>query len=236
LRKIFWTSRLLRLCVLSNWLGWFVWKKNNLWSWVRIPRKKYINSILVHFFNSTNSIFQKRLNQHNCLTFLLLPAKKTAKQLPWKSSENIGRPTIKQNPPKNYNKCRLHEQISTIITTFDQNWPVCSSINIIGLRTFREARILKNSSKYRLMFQQSIPRLFPDSDIATYHWPFILIDEQTGQFWSKVVINLIQNRNWKFENCDWFFLINQKVRILNQRRKFINSNLAEISYCSIQIA
>ncbi len=162
--------------------------------------------------------------------------KKTAKHLPWKSSENIGRPTIKQNPPKNYNKCRLHEQISTIITTFDQNWPVCSSINIIGLRTFREARILKNSSKYRLMFQQSIPRLFPDSDIATYHWPFILIDEQTGQFWSKVVINLIQNRNWKFENCDWFFLINQKVRILNQRRKFINSNLAEISYCSIQIA
>jgi hypothetical protein len=59
--------------------------------------------------------------------------------------------------------------------------------------TFPEARILKNSLKYRLMFQQSIPRLLPDSDIATHHWPFILIDEQTGQFLSKVVINKIQN-------------------------------------------
>jgi hypothetical protein len=39
------------------------------------------------------------------------------------------------------------------------------------------------------MFQQSIPRLLPDSDIATYHWPFILIDDQTDQFWSKAVIN-----------------------------------------------
>jgi hypothetical protein len=28
------------------------------------------------------------------------------------------------------------------------------------------------------MFQQSIPRLFPNSDIATYHWPFILIEHR----------------------------------------------------------
>ncbi len=28
------------------------------------------------------------------------------------------------------------------------------------------------------MFQQSIPRLLPDSDIATYHWPFILIEHR----------------------------------------------------------
>ncbi len=38
--------------------------------------------------------------------------------------------------------------------------PLYSSININWPRPFREARILKNSLKYRLMFQQSIPRLF----------------------------------------------------------------------------
>jgi hypothetical protein len=46
------------------------------------------------------------------------------------------------------------------------------------------------------MFQQSIPRLLPDSDIATYHWPFILIDDQTGQFWSKAVIVSITTEFW----------------------------------------
>jgi hypothetical protein len=38
------------------------------------------------------------------------------------------------------------------------------------------------------MFQQSIPRLLLDFDIATYKGQFILIDDQTGQFLSKAVI------------------------------------------------
>ncbi len=45
------------------------------------------------------------------------------------------------------------------------------------------------------MFQQSIPRLLPDSDVATYHWPFILIDDQTGQFWSKAVSQYDHSKN-----------------------------------------
>jgi hypothetical protein len=32
--------------------------------------------------------------------------------------------------------------------------------------------------KYRLMFQQLIPRLLPDSDIATYGGQFILIEHR----------------------------------------------------------
>jgi hypothetical protein len=52
------------------------------------------------------------------------------------------------------------------------------------------------------MFQQSIPRFFPDSDIATYHWPFILIDDQTGQFRSKAVFIDSSHFLQKFDNLE----------------------------------
>ncbi len=55
------------------------------------------------------------------------------------------------------------------------------------------------------MFQQSIPRLLPDSDIATYHWPFILIDDQTGQFWSKAVFES------KLKKAHWDLLLTEEL-------------------------
>jgi hypothetical protein len=50
------------------------------------------------------------------------------------------------------------------------------------------------------MFQQSIPRLLSDSDIATYKGQFILIDKKVAQFYQRLytVINIfIKRQFWK---------------------------------------
>jgi hypothetical protein len=75
-----------------------------------------------------------------------------------------------------------------------------SSINIYKLASVLFAkllRILKNSLKYRLMFQESIKRLFSDSDIATYQRPIYINRWKKGEFWLKVVNFLLFSKNSK---------------------------------------
>ncbi len=85
------------------------------------------------------------------------------------------------------------------------------------------------------MFQQSIPRLLPDSDIVTYHWPFILIDDQTGQFWSKVVFNFETAVTTNFDMRDTIskkdLIIISKVR-LHKKIIIKNEELVEIKFKS----
>ncbi len=46
------------------------------------------------------------------------------------------------------------------------------------------------------MFQQSIPRLLTDSEIATYHWPFILIEHRLWPILVKCCISRLRTKGY----------------------------------------